>query len=70
MTVRHKPFTISILAATFWAFVIGGAAQESQQNAQDQITQDECKPGMMNRGGMMRQGQGTIGVMGQMTIHH
>jgi hypothetical protein len=78
MTMRHKLFTASLLAATLTAFVIGGAAQKSQQNAQDQTTQGQTKPGMMG-GGMMGQGAGQgqgmmgggmMGMMGQMTTHH
>ena len=70
--MRHKLFTASLLAATLTAFVIGGAAQKSQQNPQDQTTQGQTKPGMMD-GGMMGQGMmvgGMMGMMGQMTTHH
>jgi len=78
MTMRHKLFTASLLAASLTAFVIGGAAQKSQQNSQDQTTQSQSKPGMMG-GGMMGQsgvqgqgmmGGGMMGMMGQMTTHH
>ena len=72
--MRHKLLAGTIFAATLSAFVIGGAAQKSQQNAQDQTTQDESKPGMMCQGCMMGQGQGMMGsmmgMMGQMTTHH
>jgi hypothetical protein len=73
--MRHKLFTASLLAASLSAFVIGGAAQKSQQNPQDQTTQGQSTPGMMG-GGMMGQsggqGQGMMGggMMGQMTTHH
>lgn len=76
--MRHKLFTASLVAASLSAFVIGGAAQKSQQNPQDQTTQGQSTPGMMG-GGMMGQsggqgqgmmGSGMIGMMGQMTNHH
>ena len=78
VTMRHKLFTASLLAASLSAFVIGGAAQKSQQNSQDQTTQGQSAPGMM-RGGMMGQGAdqgqgmmggGMMGMMSQMTTHH
>lgn len=75
MTMTHKLFTASLLAASLSAFVIGGAAQKSQQIARDQTTQGQSKPGMMG-GGMMGQGAGQDqgmmggGMMGQMTTHH
>jgi hypothetical protein len=59
MTMRHELFIASLLAASVSAFVVGGAAQKSQQNPQDQITKGQSTPGMM--GG---------GMMGQMTTHH
>src|SRR5271169_4284544 len=76
MTMRHKLITASLLAAGLTAFVVGGAAQKSQQNSQDQTTQSQSNPGMMG-GGMMGQGAGqgmmsggTMGMMGQMTTQH
>jgi hypothetical protein len=73
MTMRHKLFITSLLAAGLSAFVIGGAAQESQQNPQDQSTAGQSKPGMMAQGA--GQDQGMMGgsmmrMMGQMTTHH
>ncbi len=69
--MRHKFLTASILAVTVLALVISSAAQKSQQNPQGETIQDESKPGMMSRGGMMGQGQGMMGdMMGQMRIHH
>jgi hypothetical protein len=62
MTMRHKLVTAALLATSLTMFVIGGAAQKSQQNSQDQTTQSQSNPGMMG-GGMM-------GMMGQMTTHH
>jgi hypothetical protein len=76
--MRHKLFAASLLAASLTAFVIGGAAQKSQVNPQDQTTQGQSTPGMMG-GGMMGQsggqGQGMMGgdmmgMMGQMSTHH
>jgi len=76
--MRHKLFTASLLAASLTAFVIGGAAQKSQQNSQDQTTQSQSNPGMVS-GGMMGQsggqgqgmmGGGMMGMLGQMTTHH
>lgn len=60
--MRHKLVTAALLATSLTMFVIGGAAQKSQQNSQDQTTQSQSNPGMMG-GGMM-------GMMGQMTTHH
>ena len=76
--MRHKLFVVSLLAAGLSAFVIGGAAQESQQNPQDQTPQRQSKPGMMG-GSMMGEGAGQdqgmmgggmMGMTGQMTTHH
>ena len=76
--MRHKLFTVLSLAASLAAFVIGGAAQKSQQNPQDQTTQVQSKPGMMG-GGMMGQGTGRgqgmmgggmVGMIGQMATRH
>jgi hypothetical protein len=78
MTMRHKLLIASLLAAGLSAFVIGGAAQMSQQNPQDQATQSQSKPGTMG-GGMMGQsggqdqgmmGGGMMRMMGEMTTHH
>ena len=71
--MRHKLFTASLLAASLSAFVIGGAAQKSQQNPQDQTTQGQSKPGMMGQGAGQGQGMmggGMMGMMGQITNHH
>lgn len=46
--MRYKMLTVSILAATLSAFVIGAAAQRSQQNSQNQTTQDQSNPGTPN----------------------
>ena len=76
--MRHKLFCISLLAAILMVFVIGGAAQKSQRDSQNQTTQSQSTPGMMG-GGMMGQGAGqgqgmmggdVTGMMGQMTTHH
>ena len=75
--MRFKLFGVSLLAASLSAFVIGGAAQQSQQNPTDQTTSGQSMPGMMGHGmGQgMGQGQGMMnggmtGMMGQMRTHH
>ena len=57
--MRHKLFSASLLAASLMAFVIGGAAQKLQRDSQDQTTQSQSKPGMMD-GGMMGQSGGKV----------
>jgi hypothetical protein len=73
--MRHIRFTTALLTVSLAVFVVGGAAQKSQENSQNQNTQGQTTPGMMG-GGMMGQGMGQgqggmmsggmMGGMGQM----
>jgi predicted lipid-binding transport protein (Tim44 family) len=77
--MRHIRFTTALLTVSLAVFVVGGAAQKSQENSQNQNTQGQTTPGMMG-GGMMGQGMGQgqggmmsggmMGGMGQMMTHH
>ena len=62
--MRHKLFTLLLLAASLTVFVIGGAAQKSQQDSKDQATQDQTKPGMMGGNMMGQTGGQDQGMMG------
>jgi hypothetical protein len=78
MIMRHNLLTASLLLIGLSAFVVGGAAQKSQEEPKDQTTQGQSTPGMMGGGGMGRNegrsqgtmGGGMMGNMGQMTTHH
>lgn len=72
--MRHSLPTALLLLVSLSAFALGGAAQKSPQDSQDQTTQGQSPPGMMG-GGKMGRGHGTMGggvmgTMGQMTTHH
>ena len=62
--MKYKMLLVSILAAALSAFAIGAAAQHEEHHPDQQPTPDQSTPGMMG------QGQGMMGMMGQMVTHH
>lgn len=59
--MRYKRVAVLMLAAPLAAFALANAARHSQQDAQDQTTQDQCKPRLPGGSVKMRSGRGMMG---------